>query len=232
MSNFPQLKSIHDVRRFLDLTSFCRRFIPNYAIKARYLTQLTKKNEIFKWEKVQDQSLEALERELTSQPILALYNPEAKTEVHKNACADGIAGMLLQLGSDDKWHFVYCVSKKTTETENKCHSSKLELMAIVCTLERLLLDISFTVVTDCQALIYMNAKKSSNPKLARWSLLIQEFNFEIRHRPGVRMSHIDAISRAPVLNSSDTLDSLIENKLEVCLTLSVEDQVLMMQMTL
>ncbi|GBM09860.1 Transposon Tf2-8 polyprotein [Araneus ventricosus] len=140
--------------------------------------------------------------------------------------------MLLQLGSDEKWHLVYCASKKTTETENKYHSSKLELMAIVWTLERLrqfLLGISFTVVTDCQALIYMNVKKSSNPQIARWSLLIQEFDFEIRHRPGVRMSHIDAISRAPVLNSSDTLDSLIENKLEVCLTLSVEDQVLMMQ---
>ncbi|GBM05123.1 hypothetical protein AVEN_197691-1 [Araneus ventricosus] len=105
-------------------------------------------------------------------------------------------------------------------------------MALVWTLERLrqfLLGISFTVVTDFQALIYMNAKKSSNPQIARWSLLIQEFNFEIRHRPGARMSHIDAISRAPVLNSSDTLDSLIENKLEVYLTLSVEDQALMMQ---
>ncbi|GBN93175.1 hypothetical protein AVEN_126606-1 [Araneus ventricosus] len=98
-----------------------------------------------------------------------------------------------QLGSDDKWHLVYCVSKKTTETENEYHSSKLELMAIVWTLKQLrkfLLGISFTVVTDCQALIYMNAKKSSNPQIARWSPLIQEFNFEIRHRPGVRRSHI------------------------------------------
>ncbi|GBN39698.1 hypothetical protein AVEN_217445-1 [Araneus ventricosus] len=175
---------------------------------------------------------ETLKRELTSQPILALYNPEAKIEVHTDACADDIAGMLLQLGSDDKWHLVYCVSKKTTETENKYHSGKLELMAIVWTLERLrkfLLAISFTVVTDSQALIYMNAKKSSNPQIARWSPLIQEFNFEIRHRPGFRMSHIDVISRAPVLNSSDTLDSLIGKKLEVCLTLSVGDQVLMMQ---
>ncbi|GBM09357.1 hypothetical protein AVEN_184068-1 [Araneus ventricosus] len=75
----------------------------------------------------------------------------------------------------------------------------------------------------------MNAKKSSNPQIAHWSLLIQEFNSEIRHRPGIIMSHIDSISSVPVLNSSDTLDSLIENKLEVCLTLSVEDEVLMMQ---
>ncbi|GBO16207.1 Retrovirus-related Pol polyprotein from transposon 17.6 [Araneus ventricosus] len=232
ISKFPQPKSIHDVRRFLGFTSFFRRFIPNYAIKVRYLTQLTKKNEIFKWEKVREESFERLKRELTIQQILALYNPEAKTEVHTDACVDGIADMLLQLGSDDKWHLVFCVSKKTTETEDKYHSSKLELMAIVWTLERLrqfLLGISFTVVTDCQALIYMNAKKSSNPQIARCSLLIQEFDFEIRHRPSVRMSHIDAISRAPVLNSSDTLDSLIENKLEVCLTLSVEGQVLMMQ---
>ncbi|GBM61362.1 hypothetical protein AVEN_112245-1 [Araneus ventricosus] len=191
-----------------------------------------KKNGIFKWEKVPEELFETLKRELTIQPISALYSPEVKTEVHTDACVDGIAGMLLQLGSDNKWHLVYCMSKKTTETENKYHSSKLELMAIVWTLEgfrQFLLDISFTVVSECQALIYMNAKKSSNHQIARWSLLFQEFNFEICHGPGVRMFHIDAISKAPVLNSSDTLDSLIENKLEVCLTLSVEDQVLMMQ---
>ncbi|GBM20007.1 hypothetical protein AVEN_77926-1 [Araneus ventricosus] len=107
------------LRRFLGLASFFRRFIPNYAIKARYLTQLTKANEIFKWEKVPEESFETLKRELMIQPILALYNPEAKTKVHTDACASGIAGMLLQLGSDNKWHLVYCVSKKTTETETK-----------------------------------------------------------------------------------------------------------------
>ncbi len=208
ISKFPRPKNIHDVRRFLGLTSFFRRFILNYAFKARYLTQLTKKNETFKWENGQEDAFETFKRELSNQPILALYNPEAKTEVHTDACADGIAGLLLQLGNDSKWHLVYCVSKKTTETENKYHSSKLELMAIVWTLERLrqfLLGINFTIVTDCQALIYMNAKKSSNPQIARWSLLIQEFDCDIRHKPGVEMSHIDAISRAPVLNSSDTL---------------------------
>ncbi|GBM21952.1 Retrovirus-related Pol polyprotein from transposon 17.6 [Araneus ventricosus] len=65
ISKFRHPKSIHDVRRFLGLTSFFRRFIPNYAIKARYLTQLKKKDEIFKWEKVQEESFETLKRELT-----------------------------------------------------------------------------------------------------------------------------------------------------------------------
>ncbi|GBM66106.1 Retrovirus-related Pol polyprotein from transposon 17.6 [Araneus ventricosus] len=226
---FPQPKNMHDARRFLGLKSLFRKFIPNHAIK--YLTQLPEKNKIFKLEKVQEEWFETLKRELMNKPIFALCNPKAKTEEHTYACVDGIAGILLQLGSDNKWHLVYCESNITTETENKYHSSKLELMATVWTLVQLrqfLLGISFTAMTDCQALIYMNVKKSSNPQIARWNRLIEEFNFEIRHRPGTKMSHIDAISRAPVLISSDTLDSLIENKSEFCLTLSVEYQVLMM----
>ncbi|KFM72496.1 Retrovirus-related Pol polyprotein from transposon 17.6, partial [Stegodyphus mimosarum] len=232
ISKFPEPKNIHEVRRFLGLTSFFRRFIPNYATKAGPLTQLTKKNQTFRWEESQRNSFKVLKNELTNQPILALYNPKAQTEVHTDACSEGIAGMLLQLGSDDKWHLVYCVSKKTTEAEKNYHSSKLELMAIVWTLDRLrqfLLGIEFTVVTDCQALVYMNAKKSTNPQIARWSILIQEYNFEIRHKPGIKMSHIDAISRAPVINSSDTMHSLIEDNLEVCLTLNLDEQILMIQ---
>lgn len=67
-----------------------------------------------------------------------MFNPDSPiTEVHTDACADGLAGMLLQGDTDKMLHLVYCVSKKTTPVERHYHSSRLELMAIVWTLGRL-----------------------------------------------------------------------------------------------
>ncbi|UYV75308.1 hypothetical protein LAZ67_12003427 [Cordylochernes scorpioides] len=112
------------------------------------------------------------------------------------------------------------------------HSSKLELMAIVWTLDRLrqfLVGIKFTVVTDCQALVYMNAKKTTNPQIARWYNLIQEYDFEIRHKPGEKMAHVDGMSRAPVDDPRDTMEEIVEKNLEVCLTITLEEQILMIQ---
>lgn len=71
----------------------------------------------------------------------------------------------------------------------------------------------------------------SNPQIARWSILVQEYNFEVRHKPGIKMTHVDALSRAPVSDPEDTMTSLIEKKFEVCLTLSEDEQILIIQHT-
>ncbi|UYV68266.1 hypothetical protein LAZ67_5003653 [Cordylochernes scorpioides] len=198
IEEFPEPKNVHDIRRFLGLTNFFRRFVKDFARKAEPLSRLTKKGSQFEWKEEQRRSFGGLRKDLVEYPVLAHYNPELKTEVHCDASAEGLAGMVLQMDEDGKWRLVYCVSKKTTEAEKMYHSSKLELMAIVWTLDRLrqfLVGIKFTVVTDCQALVYMNAKKTTNPQIARWYNLIQEYNFEIRHKPGEKMAHVDGMSR-------------------------------------
>ncbi|KAF4531067.1 hypothetical protein B566_EDAN017140 [Ephemera danica] len=129
-------------------------------------------------------------------------------------------------------HLVYCASKRTTLAEEYYHSSKLELAAIVWALTRLrqfLLGISFTVYTDCEALIYLNAKKTINPQVARWFALTQEYDMDVKHRPGVRMAHVDALSRAPVENANETIDDMVSEKLDVRLALTLEEQILTMQ---
>lgn len=102
-------------------------------------------------------------------------------------------------------------------------------MAIVWTLNKLrqfLIGIEFTVVTDCQAFVYLNTKKT---QIARWSNLIQEYNFEVKFKPGVKMAHVDAFSRCPVLPEFDTLDAVVENNLEVYQTFTEDEKVLIMQ---
>ncbi|UYV60884.1 hypothetical protein LAZ67_1002667 [Cordylochernes scorpioides] len=232
IEEFPEPKNVHDIRRFLGLTNFFRRFVKDFARKAEPLSRLTKKGSQFEWKEEQRRSFGGLRKDLVEYPVLAHYNPELKTEVHCDASAEGLAGMVLQMDEDCKWRLVYCVSKKTTEAEKMYHSSKLELMAIVWTLDRLrqfLVGIKFTVVTDCQALVYMNAKKTTNPQIARWYNLIQEYDFEIRHKPGEKMAHVDGMSRAPVDDPRDTMEEIMEKNLEVCLTITLEEQILMIQ---
>ncbi|UYV74594.1 hypothetical protein LAZ67_12000217 [Cordylochernes scorpioides] len=232
IEEFPEPKNVHDIRRFLGLTNFFRRFVKDFARKAEPLSRLTKKGSQFEWKEEQRRSFGGLRKDLVEYPVLAHYNPELKTEVHCDASAEGLAGMVLQMDEDCKWRLVYCVSKKTTEAEKMYHSSKLELMAIVWTLDRLrqfLVGIKFTVVTDCQALVYMNAKKTTNPQIARWYNLIQEYDFEIRHKPGEKMAHVDGMSRAPVDDPRDTMEEIVEKNLEVCLTITLEEQILMIQ---
>ncbi|UYV70724.1 hypothetical protein LAZ67_8000379 [Cordylochernes scorpioides] len=228
----PEPKNVHYIRRFLGLTNFFRRFVKDFARKAEPLSRLTKKGSQFEWKEEQRRSFGGLRKDLVEYPVLAHYNPELKTEVHCDASAEGLVGMVLQMDEDCKWRLVYCVSKKTTEAEKMYHSSKLELMAIVWTLDRLrqfLVGIKFTVVTDCQALVYMNAKKTTNPQIARWYNLIQEYDFEIRHKPGEKMAHVDGMSRAPVDDPRDTMEEIVEKNLEVCLTITLEEQILMIQ---
>ncbi|KAL3211628.1 hypothetical protein MRX96_051994 [Rhipicephalus microplus] len=231
IAEFPTPKSVHDIRRFLGLTNFFRRFIPRYALVSEPLSRLTRKDTAFQWSAEQNESFAALKAKLTCEPVLQLYDPNAETELHTDASTKGLAAMLLQRKGGE-WHLVYCVSKKTTDAESNYHSSELELMAIVWAVDRLrplLLGISFTIVTDCQALVYLNAQRTLKPQIARWYDLTQEFTFTIKHRPGARMLHVDSLSRGAVEDPTDTLSTLLAYLFEVCVTFTVADQVLVLQ---
>lgn len=72
------------------------------------------------------------------------------------------------------------------------------MLAIVKAIERFhiyLYGLEFTVVTDCNALVYAINKANLNPRIARWTLSLQNYRFKVMHRPAKRMSHVDALSR-------------------------------------
>ncbi|CAI6377537.1 unnamed protein product [Macrosiphum euphorbiae] len=96
-----------------------------------------------------------------------MYSPTAVvTEVHTDASSKGLSGILLQGDKQSSLKIVYHVSERTTRPESNYHSSQLESYAIIWTLNRLrlfLLGIRFTVVTDCQALTYLDVNKTTKP---------------------------------------------------------------------
>ncbi|XP_045500402.1 uncharacterized protein LOC123697879 isoform X2 [Colias croceus] len=179
VEHFQTPHNIKSLQSFLGLTGYFRKFIKDYSLIAKPLTDLLKK-------------------------VLKIYDPNLETELHTDASAEGYGAVLLQRSlTDNKMHPVYYMSKKTSATEKKYHSYYLEILAIVEAVKKFrvyLLGIKFKIVTDCSALTMTLQKKDLPPRVARWALLLEEYDYTIEHRPAARMKHADALSRQPIKN--------------------------------
>lgn len=201
VEKFPTPRNVHEVRRFLGLTGYFRKFIKDYSRIAAPISDLTKKDVPFKWTEAQEDAANKLKKKLLEQPVLAIYDTEAETELHTDASCEGIGAILMQRQKSGKMKPVLYFSQRTTPEERKYHSYELETLAIVRSLQRMrpyLYGRQFKIITDCAALRFTLTKKDINPRIARWWLLIQEFDFEVQYRPGTRMRHVDSLSRAAV----------------------------------
>lgn len=225
---------VHVVRRFLGLTGFFRRFVERYSIIAEPLSRLTRKDAVFEWTGEQESSFRRLQKILVSEPVLTMFDPQAAvTELHTDASAVGLEAMLMQSEKGgEPLKLVYCASRKTSDAESRYHSSKLELLCVVWAVNKLrqfLLGVPFTVYTDCQALVYLNSSKNTNSQVARWQDSLQEFDYAVKYRPGTRMGHVDALSRAPVVSEDLPIDEALGERYDVNVALTEEDRVLMCQ---
>lgn len=198
IENFPQPRNMLEVQRFLGLANYFRKFVKNYSLIARPLHHLLKKDALFDFNENCKRAFVSLKKALTSFPVLQLYNPLAPTELHRDASAQGLAAILLQKQSSNKWAPVAYFSQTTNKAETNYHNFELEMLAMVRAIERFhiyLYSLEFTIVTDCNALTHAVNKANLNPCIARWTMALQNYTFKMEHRPGTRMAHVDALSR-------------------------------------
>ncbi|GFW32141.1 retrovirus-related Pol polyprotein from transposon 17.6 [Trichonephila clavipes] len=215
---FPEPTTIKQVQSFLGLTGYFRKYIKDYSKIAKPLSDLTRKENLFFFGIQQKEAFEKLKKILSEGPILHLYKYGRKTELHTDACKQGYGAILLQEAEDGKLHPVYYMSKKTNTAEEKYDSYELEVLAIINALKKFrvyLLGQHFKIVTDCSAFQKTMQKKELITRIARWALQLEEFDYEIEHRAGSRMKHVDALSRYPVMMvCNDTLTSKLKNAQE------------------
>lgn len=202
VKGFKMPTSVKEVQSFLGLTGYLRKFIPQYSRIAKPLSDLLRKNIKFHMGEEERNAVEKLKTALSTQPVLRIYRVSAETELHTDASCDGYGMMLMQKGDDDNlWHPVYYASGKTSPAEAKYSSYELEVLAVVKGLIKFrvyLLGIPFRIITDCQAFAMTMRKRDLSPRIARWALQLQEFQYEVCHRPGKSMQHVDALSRHPL----------------------------------
>ncbi|CAF4831682.1 unnamed protein product [Pieris macdunnoughi] len=198
--NSPTPTNVKQVRQFLGLAGYFRRYIEGYATKTACISRLTKKVVKFEWGPEQDQVRRELLKQLTSEPILAIFDPCLPTELHTDASSAGYGAVLMQAHTDGNKRVVAYFSRVTQGAEPKYHSYELETLAVVKALQHFrhyLVGISFKIITDCNALKATERKKDLLPRVARWWIYMQDFNFEIQYRKGTMMGHADYLSRNP-----------------------------------
>ncbi|GIY15933.1 hypothetical protein CDAR_510641 [Caerostris darwini] len=206
VKRFPVPTNVKRVQSFLGLTSYFRKFIPEYSKIAKPLSDLLRKDHPFTMGQDQIGAFEKLKDLLTRSPVLTIFKQGRTTELHTDASKYGYGAVLLQAAEDGKLHPIHYMSKKTSLAEEKYSSYELEVLAVVEALKKFriyLLVNKFKIVTDCSAFEKTMEKKDLVTRVARWVLLLEEFDYEITHRPGDRMKHVDALSRYPVMMIGD-----------------------------
>lgn len=197
----PIPKTVKQVRQFLGLASYFRRYIASFATKTAPITKLTRKGVPFIWGAEQEEARQDIISQLTSEPVLAIYDPDLPIEVHTDASSIGYGAVLLQTHEKGYKRAVSYFSKRTQGAEPRYHSYELETLAVVKALQHYrhyLVGVHFTVITDCNALKATQNKKDLVPRVARWWIYLQDFNFTLEYRKGTCMSHADYLSRNPV----------------------------------
>ncbi|GFU44294.1 transposon Tf2-8 polyprotein [Trichonephila clavipes] len=200
--NFPEPKNAKDVQSFLGLTGYFRKYIPSYAMIARPLSDLLRGTNPFEFGHAQKIAFQNLKKALSNEPVLHLFKEGAKLELHTDACKLGLGAVLLQQGEDERFYPIHYMSKKTSIQEEKLCSYELEVLAVIEALKKFrnyLLGRKFRIQTDCAAFAKTLYKKELTPKMARWSIFLTEFDYEVVHRLAKQMQHVDALSRHPVM---------------------------------
>ncbi|GFT40407.1 transposon Tf2-9 polyprotein [Trichonephila clavipes] len=202
VQNFPEPKNVKKIQSFLGLSGYFRKFIQIYSIIVKPLSDLLRDNAVFHFGPEQQLAFQTLRQKLSENPVLHIFKQGAKLELHTDASKFGYGAILLQQSDDNKLHPVHYFSKKTTPQEEKYSSYELEVLAVIESLKKFrnyLVGNKFIIVTDCSAFQKTMSKKQLTPKIARWALFLEDFNYKIIHRPGKQMGHVDCLSRYPVM---------------------------------
>ena len=206
---------VPELRSFLGLVNYYRRFIKGYSAIAAPLTDLLKKNKAWCWSDECQTAFEALKQAVSEEPVMALPDYGKPFEVHTDASYFAIGGVLMQ----DRHPIAY-ESRKLNDTERRYTVQEKEMTAIIhClrTWRHYLLGSKFTILTDNVATSYFQTQKKLSPKQARWQDFLAEFDYKLEYKPGKANVVADALSRKAELAAlasstpkSDFLDRIKE----------------------
>ena len=133
--SWPELKNVKDVRKFLGLANYYRRFIKDFAQVARSINMLMRKDVKWQWGVEQQKAFDELKRVFTMKPVLAAPDLDKEFRVEVNASNYTTGGVLLIKCSDEMWRPVTFISKSLNDTERNYNIHDKEMLAVVRCLE-------------------------------------------------------------------------------------------------
>lgn len=204
VQDFPRPQTVHQLRQYLGLTSYYRRFIGKFAKIAAPLYYLTKKEVKWEWSKECQIAFETLKRRLVQAPVLVYPDFEQKFILETDASLNGLGAVLSQV-KEGLLHPVSYASRSLSSPEKNYSITELETLAVVWAIQHYrayLYGHEVMVMTDHSAVKAILETPSPSGKHARWWLKVFGSgvkHVEIKYRPGKENVKADSLSRNPVL---------------------------------
>ncbi|GJV54678.1 reverse transcriptase domain-containing protein [Tanacetum coccineum] len=193
VKNWKTPESSTEIRSFLGLAGYYRRFIENFSKIAKPLTLLTQKNKAYVWGDKQDEAFQILKEKLCNAPVLALPDGPDDFVVYCDASKQGFGSVLMQRGK-----VIAYASRQLKKHENNYTTHDLELGAVVFALKiwrHYLYGTKSVIYTDHKSLQYIFDQKDLNMRQRRWIELLSDYECEIKYHPGKANVVADALSR-------------------------------------
>jgi transposase InsO family protein len=207
--NFKTPKTVRDVRSLIGMSSWYRRFIPNFSsIIAPISDLISNGKKAIKWTPQAEEAFNNLKSALISEPVLVAPDFDREFTVQTDASDVGIGGVLTQVDAEGHEHVVSYYSKKLTKAERKYTVTERECLAVLRSIAHFRAYIElrhFNVITDHHSLTWLKNLKDPTGRLSRWALQLQHHDYTIKHRPGKQMVVPDALSRA--FDASDDVEA-------------------------
>lgn len=219
----PVPKDVKELRSYMGMINHFRKFIPDLSSKLLPLYQLLKEDQRFVWSDECERVFQESKRYITSESCLKLYNEEAETLILCDASPVGIAAVLVQKDESGTEWPVYYASKALNDTQMRYAQLHREGLAVIFGLKKFYNYIYgrvVTIVTDAQSIKEMFApNKATAPvaaaRIQRWSVFLNQFDYQIEHRSSKQMCLPDALSRLPINTADDGTDLEDEDDFEV-----------------
>ncbi|KAJ7971439.1 Retrotransposon protein, putative, Ty3-gypsy subclass [Quillaja saponaria] len=184
--------SVTELRSFLGLANYYRRFVEGYSSRVAPLTELLKKGTVWHWGEPCQTAFEDMKLAMINDPVLALPDISKPFEVQTDASDYALGGVLLQEN-----HHVAYESHKLSQAEMRYTAQEKEMFAVIHCLRvwrHYLLGSKFIVKTDNTGVSHFFTQPKLTPKQGHWHELLAEFDFEFEHKAGKSNQAADALS--------------------------------------
>ncbi|KAL0549558.1 hypothetical protein IC582_014043 [Cucumis melo] len=193
VTGWTRPSTVSEVRSFLGLAGYYRRFVENFSRIAIPLTQLTRKGAPFVWSKACEDSFQNLKQKLVTAPVLTVPDGSGSFVIYSDASKKGLGCVLMQRGK-----VVAYASRQLKSHEQNYPTHDLELAAVVFALKiwrHYLYGEKIQIFTDHKSLKYFFTQKELNMRQQRWLELVKDYDCEILYHPSKANVVADALSR-------------------------------------
>ena len=201
ISNRTPPKDVKGVQVWLGICNYYRRHVKDFAKIASPLVDMLRKDAIFKWGKDEQESFKKLKQGLVSYPVLKHPDFARQFIISTDASGFAMGAVLAQIDDNKTEYAVAYASRSLKGAELNYHITEQECLAVVWAIKQFRVYVygtKFKVITDHAALAWLMNIVDPTARLARWSIYLQAYEFEIIHRKGIKHTNADTLSR-PVM---------------------------------